>query len=77
MIVFVLTSLRIAFQFISDKLNTANIYKNGAVPEVVTHITGIEQDFVQLSSLDIATKSCMPHSIIANVFHVFHGVQLL
>ena len=65
------TSLCIAFLYASKKLDTANIYKDGPVPEVITHIRGIDQDHVQLSSLDLLTKSCMPDSIGVAAFMPF------
>ena len=64
-------SLCIAFLYVSKKLNTANIYKDGPVPEVITHIRGIDQDHVQLSSLDLLTKSCVHDSIGVAAFMPF------
>ena len=54
------TLLWIAFLYISNKLGMRSIYEGGPVPELVTHVTGLEQDFVQLSSLDMLLKSCTP-----------------
>ena len=59
---FIVTPLWIAFLYISSKLSMRSIYEGGPVPELVTHVTGVEQDFVQLSSLDMLLKSCTPES---------------
>ena len=59
---FIVTPLWIAFLYISSKLSMRSIYEGGPVPELVTHVTGLEQDFVQLSSLDMLLKSCTPES---------------
>ena len=53
------TSLCGTCLYITTKVRTAKIYSKGAVPELVEHLSGIDQDFVQLSSLDMLTKSCM------------------
>ena len=54
-----------AFLYIHSKVKMRNTYESGPVPELATHITGVEQDFVQLSSLDVVIKSCTPpfHSV--------------
>ena len=49
-----------AFLYIRSKVKMRNTYESGPVPELATHITGVEQDFVQLSSLDVVIKSCTP-----------------
>ena len=59
---FIVTLLWIAFLYISSKLSMRSIYEGGPVPELVTHVTGVEQVFVQLSSLDMLLKSCTPES---------------
>ena len=46
------------FKYVSIKLNTAAIFEGGHVPELVVGPNG--QEFVQLSSLDLLTKSRMP-----------------
>ena len=56
--------------YIRTKLSIASIYEGGPVPELVTHITGLEQDFVQLSSLDMLTKSCI--SDVAHYHCIFN-----
>ena len=55
------TSLTIAALYIGNNCNVKSIYEGGPVPELATHGTGVEQDFVQLSSLDVLIKSRSPH----------------
>ena len=56
----IVSPLWIASLYISTKLSMRSIYEGGPVPELVTHVTGVKQDFVQLSSLDMLLKSCTP-----------------
>ena len=48
-----------------------SIYESGPVPELVAHVANVEQDFVQLSSLDMLHKSCIPriNSVSLDALH--------
>ena len=48
----------------------SNPIKYMYVARQVTHVTGLEQDFVQLSSLDMLIKSCNPEFIQRCLMHV-------
>ena len=48
-----------------------SIYEGGPVPELVTHITGLEQDFVQLCSLDMLTETCI--SVVAHYRCIYNA----
>ena len=59
------TPLCIAFFYIRTKLNIRSVYESGPVPELITSVTGVQQGFVQLSSLDVLVKSYLVISLLA------------